>query len=83
MPRRRPTRRRRGPLRGTFWPSVREMIWRKAEQLYAAELARCGIFIDTPPTREELRELGYFDEAKVLVLRELRGAGAPPLEEGS
>jgi len=26
-----------------------------------------------PPTREELRELGYFDETKVLVLRELRG----------
>jgi hypothetical protein len=56
--------------KGRFWPWVRELIWEKAEELFMQEQVRtmdCTI----RPERSELRESGYFQEAKILVLREL------------
>jgi hypothetical protein len=69
--RRRPTRRLKPHKLGSFWPVVREEIWRRAHMLYAAEMVKSGIDISVSPTREELYELGYFDEAKKIVLREV------------
>jgi hypothetical protein len=60
--------------RGRFWPRVREEIWRRAEQLYMnehPEAATRGL----RPERSELREGGYFERAKILVLRELQLRG--------
>jgi len=56
--------------KGKFWPTVRAMIWEKAEQLFMQEQARtmdCYI----KPERSELVEGGYFYTAKLIVLREL------------
>jgi hypothetical protein len=60
--------------KGRFWPRVRERIWLKAEELYMnehPEAATRGL----RPERRELREGGYFERAKILVLRELHQRG--------
>jgi hypothetical protein len=68
---------------GKFWPSVRAMIWEKAEELFMQEQARtmdCYI----KPEKSELREGGYFYTAKLIVLRELyeeKKAIAPTYKE--
>jgi hypothetical protein len=56
--------------RGKFWPQVRAMIWEKAEERFMQEQARTMDFFNRPE-KSELREGGYFDEAKLIVLREL------------
>jgi hypothetical protein len=57
-----------------FWPEVRALIWEKAQQLYQQEQASSmdNDFTGTTTTRLELMEGGYFNEAKLIVLRELR-----------
>ena len=74
-----------GKQQGKFWPQVREMIWKKAQELYQADQYR-GMgdkFIGTTATRLELREGGYFHQAKLIVLRDLflRKKGLPMTEE--
>jgi hypothetical protein len=63
-------------MAGKFWPWVRELIWVKAEELHAADFHRVHEENITPPTRGELREGGYFHEAKLMVLREIYRSGA-------
>jgi hypothetical protein len=70
------------PCKGKFWPKVRALIWEKAEELFMQEQARtmdCYI----KPERYELREGGYFYQAKLIVLRNLwlEKKGLPSLEE--
>ena len=71
--------------KGKFWPRVREMIWLKAEQLYQEEQARTmgDDFKAITPERRELREGGYFHQAKLIVLRNLwrQRKGLPTVEE--
>jgi len=59
--------------RGKFWPHVRPLIWDKAIQMFMEEQMRTmgEDWKATTPERKELRESGLFQEAKVLVLREL------------
>jgi hypothetical protein len=69
-------------LAGKFWPRVRALIWEKAEELFMQEQARtmdCYI----RPERCELREGGYFYQAKLIVLRDLwlKKKGLPTSEE--
>jgi len=61
---------------GKFWPWVRALIWKEAEALHAADFHRSQEENITPPTRGELREGGYFYNAKLIVLRELHRTGA-------
>ena len=59
--------------KGKFWPQVRAMIWEKAQELYQQDEAK-GMpndFIGITATKVELREGGYFYEAKLIVLRDL------------
>ncbi|MEM2129612.1 MAG: hypothetical protein QXZ70_03330 [Candidatus Bathyarchaeia archaeon] len=58
---------------GKFWPTVRAMIWEKAQQLYQEEQARTmnRDFKGITATHKELREGGYFYTAKLIVLRDL------------
>ena len=63
------------PVKCKFWPWVRELIWQKAEGLHAADFYRNHEENITPPTRAELREAGYFHQAKIMVLRDLRRSG--------
>jgi hypothetical protein len=61
---------------------VRALIWEKAEELFMQEQARkmdCYI----KPERSELREGGYFHQAKLIVLRNLwrERKGLPTVEE--
>ena len=58
---------------GKFWPWVRPMIWEKAQELYQMEQAKTmgEDFKGLTATRKELREGGYFYEAKLIVLRNL------------
>jgi len=67
---------------GKFWPRVREIIWEKAEALFMAEQARTMDFYNKPE-KSELREGGYFHQAKLIVLRDLWlcKKGLPPSEE--
>ena len=65
---------RKRRLTGKFWPWVRELIWEKAEELHAQDYKGYDGNI-TKPTRSELREDGYFHQAKLLVLRDLNRAG--------
>jgi hypothetical protein len=60
-------------VRGKFWPPVRALIWDKATQMFQEEQARTmgEDWKAITPERKELRELGLFQEAKILVLREL------------
>lgn len=72
----------RRQCKGKFWPHVRALIWEKAEELFMQDQARtmdCYI----KPERCELREGGYFDEAKLVVLRNLwrERKGLPSVEE--
>jgi len=65
-------RRRVKPYRmGKFWPWVREMIWEKAYELHAADFHKSHETNITRPTRSELRENGYFYQAKLIILREV------------
>jgi len=71
--------------KGKFWPQVRAMIWEKAQELYQQVEAR-GIstdFTGTTATKAELREGGYFYQAKLIVLRNLwlEKKGLPTAEE--
>lgn len=52
------------------WRNVRARIWVKAEELFMQDQIRTW---DLPvtPERCELRESGYFDKAKLIVLREV------------
>lgn len=56
--------------KGKFWPYVRPLIWEKAQQLFQQEEARTmgDDFKGITATRNELREGGYFYEAKLIVL---------------
>ena len=59
--------------RGKFWSQVRAIIWEKAQQLYQQDEAR-GMpndFTGITATKAELREGGYFHQAKLIVLRDL------------
>lgn len=75
--------------KGVFWPKVRVLIWAKAQELYQQDEARgaSGDFMGTTATRKELVEGGYFQAAKIIVLRELqlqrKGSINAPEEEGS
>ena len=63
-----------------FWREVRARIWQKARELYLADMLRMDPLNPPPlimPEDKELREAGYFDRAKVLVLRELRASTDP------
>jgi len=59
--------------KGKFWPHVRELIWIKAQELFQEDEARTmgDDFTGTTATQAELREGGYFQEAKVIVLQDL------------
>ena len=58
---------------GKFWPTVRPLIWDKAQQLYQEEQAKTmgTDFKGITATHKELREGGYFHTAKLIVLRNL------------
>jgi hypothetical protein len=70
---------------GKFWPQVRAMIWEKAQQLYQQEEAKgmSDDFKGITATRAELREGGFFYQAKLIVLRDLwrEKKGLPTTEE--
>jgi len=74
---------------GKFWPQVRAMIWEKAQQLYQQDEARgmSNDFTGTTATKSELREGGYFYQAKLIVLRDLflqkKGLSTTEEEESS
>ena len=59
--------------KGNFWPQVRAMIWDKAQELYQQDEARgmTNDFTGITATKAELREGGYFHQAKLIVLRDL------------
>jgi hypothetical protein len=63
----------RPKTRGKFWPHVRALIWEKAQELYQMENAKTmkEDFKGTTATRKELREGGYFQTAKLIILREI------------
>jgi len=72
--------------KGKFWPYVRPLIWQKAQELFQEDEARTmgDDFTGITATRAELREGGYFYEAKLIVLDELnrqKKGGLPTLEE--
>lgn len=62
-------------MAGKFWPAVRAMIWEKAEEMQASDFHKSHEENITPPTRGELREGGYFYQAKLMVLRDLHRSG--------
>ena len=70
---------------GKFWPWVRPMIWEKALELYQMEQAKTmgADFKGITAERRELREGGYFYQAKLIVLRNLwlEKKGLPTIEE--
>jgi hypothetical protein len=72
---------------GKFWPDVRVLIWEKAQELYQQDESRgmSNDFTGTTATKKELREGGYFNQAKIIVLRELllqrKGASSASVEE--
>ena len=55
--------------KGKFWPQVRAQIWEKAEGLFMQEQMR-KMDCDIKPERSELLEGGYFERAKIIVLRQ-------------
>jgi len=71
--------------KGKFWPYVRPLIWQKAQELFQEDEARTmgDDFTGTTATRAELREGGYFYEAKLIVLSDLYSMkkGLPTIEE--
>jgi hypothetical protein len=70
---------------GKFWPTVRPLIWEKAQQLYQEEQAKTmgTDFKGITATHKELREGGYFHTAKLIVLKNLwrEKKGLPNTEE--
>jgi hypothetical protein len=52
------------------WKKVRAQIWVKAEELFMQDQMH-HFDCDITPERCELREGGYFDKAKLIVLREV------------
>ena len=68
--------------KGKFWPAVRELIWEKAEELFMQDQMRT-MDCDIRPERHELREGGYFHEAKLIILQDLyrQKKGLPTSEE--
>lgn len=56
--------------KGKFWPQVRHRTWEKAEELFMQDQMRHW-GLATKPERCELREGGYYTEAKAIVLRDL------------
>lgn len=70
--------------KGKFWPRVRAMIWAKAQQLFQDQECKTmgDDFKGITAEQKELREAGYFQEAKVLVLRGIyrEKKGLPPEE---
>jgi hypothetical protein len=71
--------------KGKFWPSVRTLIWEKAQSLFQAEQFRTmsDDFKGLTAERRELTEAGYFQTAKLIVLRDLwlEKKGLPTSEE--
>ena len=72
-------------VKGKFWPAVRELIWEKAQELYQWDQAK-GMKKNFPgitAEQKELREGGYFYQAKLIVLRDLwlQKKGLPMSEE--
>ena len=71
-------------LHGKFWPEVRAMIWQKAQELFQQEQLKMGDdFKGITATRKELREAGFFYQAKLIVLQNLwrKKKGMPSFEE--
>ena len=70
---------------GKFWPTVRAMIWQKAQEIYQMEQAKTmgEDFKGVTAERKELREGGYFYQAKLIILRNLwlQKKGLPTVEE--
>lgn len=68
-----------------FWPRVRALIWEKAQQLYQQDKLKsmADDFKGITATKVELREGGYFYQAKLIVLRNLwlEKKGLPTTEE--
>jgi hypothetical protein len=52
------------------WSKVRARIWVKAEELFMMDQMQTWDY-PVAPERCELREGGYFDKAKLIVLREV------------
>jgi len=52
------------------WRKIRARIWVKAEELFMQEQVST-MDCDIKPERCELREGGYYDRAKTLILREV------------
>jgi len=71
--------------KGKFWPPVRAMIWQKAEQMFQEEQARTmgEDWKAITPERRELRQAGYFYDAKILVLREIHQAKKEGTQNGA
>lgn len=71
--------------KGNFWPQVRAMIWEKAQELYQQDEARgmSNDFTGVTATKAELREGGYFHQAKLIVLRNIwrERKGLPTIKE--
>jgi len=71
--------------RGKFWSYIRPLIWQKAQELYQMENAKTmkEDFKGITANRKELREGGYFQTAKLIILRELwlQKKGSPPTEK--
>jgi hypothetical protein len=59
------------PKKGAFWPSIRAKIWTKAEELFMQDQMHHWD-LPTTPERCELRESGYYDKAKIIVLRQVK-----------
>jgi len=59
--------------KGKFWPKVRAIIWLKAQELYQKKQAKTmgEDFTGMSATKKELLEGGYFEAAKLIILRDL------------
>jgi len=77
--RKRRVSRKKKEVIGAFWPQVRERIWQKAQELYQMRAAQHigKDFTGVMAERSELLELGLFEEAKRIVLREIQLEAKP------
>ncbi|MBS7648578.1 hypothetical protein KEJ17_02890 [Candidatus Bathyarchaeota archaeon] len=55
--------------RSPFWSRVRELIREKAVELYMLDHMHLGVF--NTPTERELKEGGYYERAKRIILRQI------------
>jgi len=55
---------------GRFWPEIRRRAWEIAERLHAEDFLRNHKENPTLPTKQELREGGYWRRGKRKALRE-------------